>query len=158
MYKRHHKLFLFLLGILLGLSSCDKTPINGDLDGMWQLMTIQTPQGVQQVKENRAYLCIQLQLAEWRLFAKEDSDSYGKYFYSHFSHQGDSLCFFDLCYPSAHTATGSDDRPVTAVDMVEGALAEWGIHTPHTRYRVLQLNANHLTLEKADTVYAFRKF
>ena len=151
--NRVHNIVLFLLGALLTLGSCDKTPINGDLDGMWQLMSIQTPQGVQQVKEKRAYLCIQLQLAEWRIATIAD-----KNYYSHFKLQGDSLFFFDLCHASAHTATGADDTPVTADEMAAGALDEWGIHTMHTRYHVLQFNDNHLTLEKADTVYAFRKF
>ena len=34
--------FIFLL---LGISSCDKAPINGKLDGRWQLMNIENSDG-----------------------------------------------------------------------------------------------------------------
>ena len=154
MNRVHHIVYLLLLGVLILFGSCDKTPVNGDLDGMWQLMTIKIqPDSVLQVKEKHVYLCIQLQLSEWRAFTNP-----GKNYYAHFKHQGDSLFFSDLCHASTHTASASDDRPVTASEMAAGAMTEWGIHTLHTRYRVLQLNTNHLTLEKADTVYAFRKF
>ncbi|WP_317221496.1 lipocalin-like domain-containing protein, partial [Phocaeicola vulgatus] len=30
---------------MLGISSCDKAPINGKLDGRWQLMTIEYTNG-----------------------------------------------------------------------------------------------------------------
>ncbi|MBQ7494954.1 MAG: lipocalin-like domain-containing protein [Bacteroidaceae bacterium] len=156
MNKYNYITCLFLLGFLLTLSSCDKTPVNGDLDGMWQLMTIQTPGRTLEVKERRAYVCIYGQLAEWRVPLKPGAEDY--HYYSHFIHQGDSLCFLDLCHASTHTATGSDDRRVTAEEMTSGAMADWGIRTLHTRYRVLQLNTDHLTLQKADTLYAFRKF
>jgi hypothetical protein len=99
------------------------------------------------------FLCIQLQLMEWWNPTSEN----GHYF-SHFSHQNDSLYIFDLCHASSHTATGSDDQRVTAAEMAEGAMENWGIHTLDTRYRVRHLNAKDLTLEKEDTVYAFRKF
>ena len=145
---------LFLLVFFLAtLSSCDKTPMNGDLDGMWQLVSIETPQGATPMKERRVFLCIQLQLMEWWNPTSEN----GHYF-SHFSHQNDSLYIFDLCHASTHTATGSDDQRVTAAEMAEGAMENWGIHTLDTRYRVRHLNAKDLTLEKEDTVYAFRKF
>lgn len=137
------------------LSGCDKMPENGDLDGMWQLMTIQTPQGTRQVQE-QVYINFYMQLAEWRVPLLPRSDD--SHFYSHFTQRGDSLCFFDICHASAHTVSDSDDTRVTAEEIAAGALAKWGIHTLHTRYRVLQLSAKHLTLEKVDTVYAFRKF
>lgn len=156
MNRLKHIGLLALLGCsLLLLSSCDKMPENGDLDGMWQLMTIQTPQGTRQVQQ-QAYIIFYMKLAEWRVPVKPQTLDF--HYYSHFNQQGDSLCFYDLCHASAHTVSDSDDIPVTVEEIAAGALADWGIHTLHTRYRVLQLNAKHLTLEKADTVYAFRKF
>lgn len=146
---------LFLAVLLLLCVGCDKTPINGKLDGMWQLMTIQTPDGTRDMKQNQAYISIQLHLAEWWT-PNLSWDTY--HYFSHFEHRADSLVFFDLCRASAHTVTGSDDVPLTARQMHEGALDHWGVHTLHTRYRVVKLTAKHLTLEKEDTVYAFRKF
>ncbi|MDC7195075.1 lipocalin-like domain-containing protein, partial [Phocaeicola vulgatus] len=44
---------------MLGISSCDKAPINGKLDGRWQLMTIEYTNG--KIEEcNRIYYSIQL--------------------------------------------------------------------------------------------------
>ena len=48
---------------MLGISSCDKAPINGKLDGRWQLMTIEYTNG--KIEEcNRIYYSIQLHLVE----------------------------------------------------------------------------------------------
>lgn len=144
----------FCAWVLLSLAGCDKTPINGDLDGMWQLERIETPQGVTPTKERRVYLCIQLHLMEWCNAPKGNRHHY----FSHFTHQNDSLIIYDLCRASAHTATGSDDIPLTATEMAAGEMEDWGIHTLDTRYHIRRLNANKLELEKVDTVYAFRKF
>ena len=78
----HHHFSLFILSLFtLLLNSCDKVPINGDLDGLWQLTTIQTPESTRDVKSTRAYLSIQLHLSQW--------DNNGTTFYAHFVHEGD---------------------------------------------------------------------
>lgn len=56
------QILLFIL-FMLGISSCDKAPINGKLDGRWQLMTIEYTNG--KIEEcNRIYYSIQLHLVE----------------------------------------------------------------------------------------------
>lgn len=135
------------------LDACDKTPINGDLDGMWQLMTVQTPGHTREAKNDQVYMCIQLHMVEWR-YVRDDKI----HFYSHFRQQSDSLYIMDLSHASTHSAIGSDDVPVTASEMALGAMEPWGIHTLDMRYRIRQLDADHLSLEKADTLYTFRKF
>ena len=149
-----HKPYIILIGILLTLCGCDKTPVNGDLDGMWQLMTIETPDSTADVQARRLYLSFYLHLADWRCPQKNEHF----HFYSHFTHRQDSLCFYDLCRASAHTAQDADDIPLTATDMALGDMDDWGIHTLDMRYRIKSLNSRNLTLEKKDTVYAFRKF
>lgn len=58
------KQIILCVCLLLGvLCSCDKKPINGKLDGRWQLMTIEYNDG--SIKEcERIYCSIQLHLVE----------------------------------------------------------------------------------------------
>ena len=144
--------------ILLSLmSACDKVPINGDLDGMWQIMTIQTPDGTRDVKSQRAYLAIQLHLSEW--------DCGNKRYYAHFQHHGDSLFFYDFFHDSQHRSKADDNERVTYEEMTKTdpscewpIMHVWGIHNLDARYRIRQLDSEHLTLERADTILSFRKF
>ena len=133
------------------LCSCDKVPINGDLDGMWQIMTIQTPNGTRNVKSNRAYLSFQLHLSQW------DCDK--KRYYAHFTHSGDSIFFYDFKHDSRHRSKEDDNEEITNEEMTKEKLLDaWGVHHLDARYHVQQLNNENLILERADTVLFFRKF
>ena len=154
----HQKLYrrcgLWVCGLVAVLAtSCDKVPANGSLDGMWQLMSIETPNSTRDVKTDGLYLSFQLQMTYWSQLAHSDNR-----FYSHFTHTGDSIFFFDICRPAAHSKEDPDDHPLTSAEMAEGAMDVWGIHTMHTRYRVQTLKSDALVLEKADTTLRFRKF
>jgi len=138
--------------VALSQTSCDKLPANGDLDGMWQLLTIETPDGLRQVKQERVYLSIQLQLAQWTDYTR------GTLFYSHFAHRGDSLFFFDFAKPSDHSLESNNDEWISTDEMTSGILDAWGIHTLDARYHILQLSGENLVLEKTDTILRFRIF
>ena len=34
------KIFLMAFAVMFALTACEKTPVNGALDGMWQLMEV----------------------------------------------------------------------------------------------------------------------
>ena len=146
------RLYLSLLLILIAVSSCDKVPINGDLDGFWQLMTIQTPDGVRDVKAKRVYTSFQLHLTEW------DDLLDKRTFYSHFTHTSDSLIFFDIAHASKHAVDDNQDAWVTPKEMDEGLFDNWGIHSVNPRFRILKLNSTTLELQQADTILVYRKF
>ena len=143
---------LSLLLVLLCFVACDKVPMNGDLDGMWQLMTIQTPDSLRDMKSQRAYISFQLHLTQWNDYKGN------RYFYSHFTHTADSLFFFDIAHHSKHAVDDNEDEWVTAEEMNDGLFDCWGIHqiTPH--YRVMKLDRRSLELRQADTLLTFRKF
>ena len=65
------------------LIACDKVPMNGNLDGMWQLMAIQynTTGSVSDVKISRLYYSFQLHLVELN-----NNEAF-----AHFSHRNDSI-------------------------------------------------------------------
>lgn len=143
----HSSSFILLA---LFLASCDKVPMNGDLDGLWQLMTVQTGQEIRDVKSNRSFLSFQLHLTQW--------EHEGSCFYAHFIHEGDSIRFYDFTHASLHRSKADDDEWVTEEDMRNGAMDAWGVHNLDARYRVRQLDGEALILEKADTTLFFRKF
>lgn len=55
-----------MAAIVLGTSSCNKRPINGDLDGQWQLMTADYPDGKQVTPDRQLYFCFFLHTANLR--------------------------------------------------------------------------------------------
>ena len=131
--------------------SCDKVPINGPLDGQWQLMSIETPEGSRQTKTHRTYLCFQLHLSQWFRPGKSN-------IYAHFTHQGDSIHFYDFAHASAQRKEGDNDEWVTPEEMAAGLMDDWGLHSTDITYHVGELNHSRLVLERADTVLTFRKF
>ena len=133
----HHHFSLFILSLFtLLLNSCDKVPINGDLDGLWQLTTIQTPESTRDVKSTRAYLSIQLHLSQW---------------------DNNGTTFYDFAHASLHRDKNDDDDWITEEEMRGGIMDAWGIHSLDARYRTRQLDSDALVLERADTVLYFRK-
>ena len=146
--------YLRLAAIILTTSwmvACDKVPANGKLDGMWKLVTIQTPEATRNVEDTQTFLSIQLQMVQWDVIGR-------KQFYSRFEQFGDSIRFYDFTYSSKHRDKEDDDEPVAPSQIQQGALDEWGIHTTDARYRTRQLDGQALVLEKADTVLFLRKF
>ena len=149
--------YFFLLTAIFSLTACDKVPINGPLDGQWQMLRVETPEGVRDVKDERAYLCFQLHLSEW--------NSQGHRYYAEFSHEGDSLLFGRFAHHSLHRTQADNNEWMTAAEMAggsednpDGLLHKWGIHSLNARFRVRTLNSSSLVLEQADTTLYLRKF
>ena len=141
-------LIAFAAVILLG--SCDKVPINGPLDGMWQLTSVQTPAGSRDALADRAYLSIQLHISEW--------ECGGKRYYSAFNKDNDSICFERFLHHSLHRTSADDNDAVTKEELAAGAFDVWEIHTESARFRINRLDGSHLELQRADTIITFRKF
>jgi hypothetical protein len=75
------KIYIFLLILLASITSCQKASINGDLDGMWQLMKIEYKD--QTFKSpDQLYYCVQLHMVQFQGAAMCSGT---------FSHSGDSL-------------------------------------------------------------------
>ena len=140
----------FALLTLCCLVACDKTPINGKLDGLWQLTAIQTPDGTRDTRADRTYLSIARHLSQWEQGAT--------CFYAHFVHEGDSIRFYDFANQSLHRSKEDNDEWLTASQMSDGIMDAWGIHTLDARFRTRQLDSEALVLEKADTTLFFKKF
>lgn len=138
--------------LLLLLPSCDKVPMNGDLDGMWQLTSIATPDTTRDTRSQAVYISFQLHLVQWNNVAR------GSQFFSHFTHTADSLLFYDFAHPSKYAVDNNENEWVTPAEMHEGLFDAWGIHTIDARFSIRRLDPHNLTLESADTTLTFRKF
>lgn len=140
-----------ILFTIFNVLACDKTPVNGPLDGQWQLMSIATNKDTRETKAEQTYLCFQLQLTQWFQAGRQS-------YYAHFTLRADSIRFFDFVHTSRQTAVGDNDEWITPREMNEGIMDAWGIHSVDITYHVKQLNGNSLVLEREDTVLTFRKF
>ena len=132
--------------------SCDKTPMNGLLDGMWQLTRIETPTEQRDVKDSLVFISIQLQLVQW------NNRLHFAQYYSHFAHRGDSLLFFDMTHSSKHSLESNYDAWLTDEEMSNGLMDAWGIHTLNPGFHINTLNHSDLILQRADTLLRLRRF
>lgn len=146
--RRLPYILFLVLGLLL--ASCDKVPVNGKLDGMWQLMEIITPEGITDVKANKTYISFQLDLSQWQ--------QGGVFYYSHFCRTGEYLFFVDMYSPAKHTPDDPDDHPVTQEEIDQGVLAPWGVHTLNPSFLILELTSSKMTLLGDSSTLKFRKF
>lgn len=132
---------LFILTTIFSLSSCDKLPENGKLDGMWQLVQIDTEEGSNHaVKEQRLYYSVQLKLITLR------GMSGSKYILGRFKHEGNTLSLYDF-------RTGGDEKPCSLED-----LKPYGIYSAEPTFEVEKLTGSEMILKSEEATLYFRKF
>ncbi len=133
------------------LASCDKMPKNGDLDGMWQLMTIEkVGESPRSVKAEKRYYSFQLDLTQF-----SQADSVQSY-YAYFRHKGDSLFIYKICHPSTNESAADNNVPFTENDLVR--IEPWGIYTLNPHFKVGKLDSDDMILQSDEARLTFRKF
>ena len=148
--------FIFITAFTL--ISCDKVPMNGQLDGMWQIMKVQTAAGTHDAKADCAYLSIQLHLCQWDQLSKANPNGHVR-IYSHFRREGDNIIFYDFANPSLHRSNLDDNEMLTSDEMeAQKRMDVWGIYHLNDSFHIRELNSKNLVLEREDTVLHFRKF
>lgn len=131
-------LFIFLL---LGISSCDKAPINGKLDGRWQLMTIEYENG-SMTECNRIYYSIQLHLIE--ISAKGGN---GGTFIGRFSYKDNEVTM------SEFRRRGNEEALAGLKE-----LEVFGMNSFLTHFKVEKATSEKMILKSEYARLAFRKF
>ena len=123
----------YIIGALLLLmaSACGKMPINGDLDGRWQIMKIEYVSGGEEVPE-RAYYSVALHTIN--LMKVDVSNQTGNMEYT-----GDSLFVV---------------MPVSKVE----DLLPFGMNGTEQRFGVKELTSKYLVLQSNYARLEFRKF
>ena len=123
--------YIIAVLLILIVSACGKTPINGDLDGRWQIMKIEYASGEEETPE-RAYYSVALHTIN--LMQVGVTSQTGKMEYT-----GDSL-FVEM--------------PVSKIE----DLLPFGMNDTKQRFGVKELTSKHLVLQSDYARLEFRKF
>lgn len=134
-YITSYLLWAAVLFVLLMPTSCEKAPINGDLDGQWQVMSV-TPQPTESPIEERLYYCFYLHVCQLTYYDGVFTEANMKF-------DGKTLY---LDFPYAETE-GNDIK-----------LRQYGINENPITFNVEHLDNKSLILRHGDTVVTMRKF
>lgn len=127
--------------------SCSKQPINGKLDGMWQLTEIEYPNGTN-VFPSKVYYSIQLHIL--KLSNIHDGSLHGSntdYYVGRFEHTNDSLNFYDIRHYKEEEVIAN---PVE--------LAPYGLNGISDHFAIEKLTGSNMVLKSTDITLYFRKF
>ena len=125
------KRYIIAVLLILIVSACGKTPINGDLDGRWQIMKIEYASGEEETPE-RAYYSVALHTIN--LMQVGVTSQTGNMEYT-----GDSL-FVEM--------------PISKIEN----LLPFGMNDTKQRFGVKELTSKHLVLQSDYARLEFRKF
>ncbi|WP_309568353.1 lipocalin-like domain-containing protein [Parabacteroides faecis] len=125
------KRYIIAVLLILIVSACGKTPINGNLDGRWQIMKIEYASGEEETPE-RAYYSVALHTIN--LMQVGVTSQTGNMEYT-----GDSL-FVEM--------------PVSKIE----DLLPFGMNGTEQRFGVKELTSKHLVLQSDYARLEFRKF
>lgn len=152
------KIILTLLLILTHTSCENKWPDNGDLDGMWQLMTIERNGEITNSKNDKVYWSVRSNLLQL-------SQVNGSRMYAHFECHDGMFIVKDLCYLSPNAQPGDNDNWIPSEE--SHILKPWGIcpvtDTNHPErltqtFRVGMIRSDKMILHADEYILTFRKF
>lgn len=136
--KTSRNIFISALSALLLLlisASCQKAPINGDLDGQWQVMDV-SPEPEVKIIEANLYYCFYLHVCQ--------------------------LSYYDGMFASGNMnfngKTLSLDFPSISAPISKLKLAQYGITENPITFTVEHLDKKSLILKHGDTTVTMRKF
>ena len=143
---------LCALSLLCALcASCEnKWPRNGDLDGQWQLLSIEHDGTTIDVKPYGRYLSFQLDL--FQLSTNNDRQRY----YGYFDHTGGQITFRQFSDMAENDLATQDNLPLTEADL--DRLHPWGHYRLNETFRVERLNAQEMQLRSDSARITYRKF
>lgn len=132
---RPHTFLLIIAILLLFLTSgCQKSPINGDLDGQWQVMEV-SPAHAETPIDARLYYCFYLHVCQLNYY-------------------GGTLTTGSMDYSGDHITLSFPD---TSEETAAG-LRQYGIPANPVTFTVNRLDSKSLILRSATTTVTIRKF
>ncbi len=144
------RLYSILLGLsLLFIWACGKCDINGGLDGMWHLRTVEdlTEDTIFSVKGQCIYYSIQLHLITLkRLYGKDSPVIYEPYI-GRFIHTRDSLTLYDFRVFQNESISATAEN-----------LAPFYLDGTISNYAIEELNDNRMVLSSGQRILTFKKF
>ena len=126
-----------ILLISLLYSGCQKSPINGDLDGQWQVMEV-NPEPSEIIIDKRLYMCFSLHTVQLTYYGNGPWTP------------GNILKFDDK-----HLVL---DFPYATAERSIALLRQYGIYNNPVTFDVEMLTSSKLILRDGDVVVTLRKF
>lgn len=142
--KRLLSLFIFVASF----ASCTKAPINGDLEGLWQLTRIESPDTTIATRQYWAFQLHLVQIGNQRFFGR-------------FDHNNGHLRIYDIVigesYNPANVDKGNQIECLVA-DSTLHLLAPYGIYRLDTDFTIECLDDEEMRLRSDDVRLHFRKY
>lgn len=130
-------LTILLTLCLVSLPACQKSPINGDLDGRWQIMEMDIDGHSEVVKDKQLYYNFSLHVCNLSFYGGSYTDGF-------FQYDNDSIT---INFPYIHTEQGMEN------------LLRYGISSNPVVFEVVYLDKNKLILKEGNNnVITLRKF
>lgn len=137
--KARHNFFLPLLPLLMAiltLGGCQKSPINGELDGQWQILSV-TPEAPEKVTDENLYMNFSLHVCQLSYRTG------GCWQTANLSFDGSSIT---LNFPYADN------------ELSDKFLKQYGIYRNPVTFEVVELNNKNLVLRDGNVTVSLRKF
>lgn len=155
------RLIIIAIAIICILAtSCEnKWPVNGYLDGMWQVMEIKHDgEWVYKYDENNPpanrniyYVSIQLKLFEL------SNRGMPHMYYGYFNREGERIRFYQTSYYSSNESN-KDDNVLIPDSMINTTIKPWGLNKTDESFNIVTLSDDDWVLENASTTIVLRKF
>ena len=137
-----------LLLCALCVSCENKWPKNGNLDGQWQLLTIEHKGETTDVKEQQLYLSFQLDL--FQLSIANDRQRY----YGYFDKGEGTIVFRQFSDMAENDLVTNNNLPLTSAE----TLHRWGYYTLNEAFRIERLTKQEMILQSDSARVTYRKF
>ncbi|MDE6096993.1 MAG: lipocalin-like domain-containing protein [Muribaculaceae bacterium] len=134
--KSQSLLWTVLLCLSACVAGCQKSPINGDLDGQWQVMSVD-PEPSDKVISDRIYYCFYLHTCQLSIY------DIGIWTAGNMTYDGENLT---LDFPNANSSESVSK------------LKHYGIYTNPVTFNIEYLDNKKLVLRNGETVVTLRKF
>lgn len=130
---------LFIFTMIITMISCDKAPINGDLDGMWKMTLMQWSDG-EEITPKRIFFCFEQNCIE-------------------LCNKGDNPCnYIGLMIKESNTIT-VDKIKNSAGEIKDGErLKQFGISETPTKFNIEKMNSSKLIIKSNKCTLHFTKF
>ena len=124
-------IFIFIAG------GCQKSPINGDLDGQWQICEV-TPTPQEEIIKRKLYYCFYMHTCQLT------SPGY-TFIRGNFTYDGNTIM---IDFPSY------DDEPESTI----ATMRQYGIYSNPVTFNIKFLDSEKLIIENPDATITLRKF
>lgn len=148
------KLFFLLIVSLPLLFACDmETSDNGDFDGYWHLMSVDTLASSKQCDMSQQFVfwAVQSNLIQLRGADRVKEGGVGREYYERFELKNSVLSLYD-----PHEKDRENSDPVITDERLD-CLRPYGINGLSEQFEVVTLNSRELVLKSSMLVLRFRK-